>query len=410
MFRWAATIALGLLLSLGTGHAAELANPFFAMDTGTANGFAEAKIAMLKEVGYTGVDFSALASFGRSVEQLPEVLAAVDRHGLVLYAVYFTVEVDGRECPAEVRRAIELRGRSDAVIWAALSSARFAPGSAEGDAAAVATVRSMAELAGRAGLRVALYPHTGQYAERVADNVRIAQEVSLPNLGVTWNLCHWLKVESGQGFLTTATLALPYLMRVTVNGADAPKGDPGWDRLIQPLGAGKYDVYEFVSRLRDLGYRGPIGLQGYGIKDGDPSIACSADTQGDQAKGQTAMENCLQRAPDIDVVYTINEPAAAGAYRAIRAAGREKNVLIVSVDGGCAGVRNVRAGMLGATAQQYPLKMASLGVEAAVEYAKTGKKVSGTIDTGVTLITDKPMKGVDSRDTAFGLDGCWGNK
>ena len=158
-----------------------------------------------------------------------------------------------------------------------------------------------------------------------------------------------------------------------------------------------------VGKLRHDGF-----LQGYGIKDGDPSIVCSADTQGDQAKGQTAMENCLQRAPDINVVYTINEPAAAGAYRALRAAGRDKNVLIVSVDGGCAGVRNVKAGVIAATSQQYPLKMAVLGVEAAVEYAKTGKKAAGTVDTGVTLITDKPMKGVDSRDTAFGMDACWG--
>jgi fructose transport system substrate-binding protein len=158
-----------------------------------------------------------------------------------------------------------------------------------------------------------------------------------------------------------------------------------------------------VGRLRHDGF-----LRGYGITEGDRSIVCSADTQGDQAKGQTAMENCLQRAPDINVVYTINEPAAAGAYRALRAAGREKSVLIVSVDGGCAGVRNIKAGQLAATSQQYPLKMASLGVEAAVEYARSGKKLSGTIDTGVTLITDKPMKGVDSKDTAFGLDACWG--
>ena len=158
-----------------------------------------------------------------------------------------------------------------------------------------------------------------------------------------------------------------------------------------------------VGRLRHDGF-----LQGYGIKEGDPSIVCNADTQGDQAKGQTAMENCLQRAPDLNVVYTINEPAAAGAYRALRAAGREKSVLIVSVDGGCAGVRNVKAGQIAATSQQYPLKMASLGVEAAVEYARSGKKVSGTTDTGVTLITDRPMKGVDSKDTAFGLDACWG--
>jgi fructose transport system substrate-binding protein len=45
-----------------------------------------------------------------------------------------------------------------------------------------------------------------------------------------------------------------------------------------------------------------------------------------------------------------------------------------------------------------------------VEYARTGKRASGYIDTGVTLITDKPMAGVDSRDTTFGLDACWGTK
>ena len=158
-----------------------------------------------------------------------------------------------------------------------------------------------------------------------------------------------------------------------------------------------------VGQLRHDGF-----LRGFGVKEGDPSIVCSADTQGDQARGQTAMENCLQRAPDINVVYTINEPAAAGAHRALRAAGRASNVVLVSVDGGCAGVRNVKAGVIAATSQQYPMKMASLGVEAAVEYAKSGKKASGTVDTGVTLITDKPMKGVDSKDTAFGMDGCWG--
>ena len=135
-----------------------------------------------------------------------------------------------------------------------------------------------------------------------------------------------------------------------------------------------------------------------------------ADSYGDQTRGQTAMENCLQRAPDINVVYTINEPAAAGAHRALRAAGRAKDVLIVSVDGGCAGVQNVKSGLIAATSQQYPLKMAALGVNAAVDYATTGKKVSGTVDTGVTLITDRPMKGVDSRDTAFGMGACWGNK
>jgi fructose transport system substrate-binding protein len=160
-----------------------------------------------------------------------------------------------------------------------------------------------------------------------------------------------------------------------------------------------------VGKLRHDGF-----LKGFGVKEGDPSVVCSQNSDGDQAKGQTAMENCLQKSPDINLVYTINEPAAAGAYQALKAAGKEKNVMIVSVDGGCDGVRNVKAGVIAATSQQYPLKMAALGVAAGVDFAKTGKKVSGYTDTGVTLISDKPQAGVDSKDTKFGMDACWGKK
>lgn len=149
-------------------------------------------------------------------------------------------------------------------------------------------------------------------------------------------------------------------------------------------------------------------LKGFGIKEGDSSVVCSQDTGGDQAKGQTAMENCLQKAPGINVVYTINEPAALGAYTALKAKGREKDVLIVSVDGGCTGTRAVKDGKIAATSQQYPLKMAAEGVKAVVTYAKDGKKVSGYTDTGVTLITGKARNGVASKDTAYGLENCWG--
>jgi len=142
----------------------------------------------------------------------------------------------------------------------------------------------------------------------------------------------------------------------------------------------------------------------------DPAIACMADGYGDQAKGQTAMENCLQRAPDVNVVYTINEPEAAGAYNALKKAGKENNVIIVSVDGGCQGIKDVGAGRIAATSQQYPLKMAALGVEAGVEYARSGRKPSGYTDTGVTLIAAQPVPGVDSRDVATGTALCWGRK
>ncbi|MCG5218025.1 sugar ABC transporter substrate-binding protein [Streptosporangium sp. KLBMP 9127] len=158
-----------------------------------------------------------------------------------------------------------------------------------------------------------------------------------------------------------------------------------------------------VGKLRHDGF-----LKGFGVAEGDPSIVCSQDTSGDQAKGQTAMENCLQKAPDLNVVYTINEPAALGAYTALKAKGREKDVLIVSVDGGCTGTKAVQSGQIAATSQQYPLKMADQGVKAVVAYGKGGAKPSGYTDTGVTLITDKPVDGVEAEDTAFGLQNCWG--
>lgn len=141
-----------------------------------------------------------------------------------------------------------------------------------------------------------------------------------------------------------------------------------------------------------------------------PEVVCMADSYGSQTKGQTGMENCLQRDPDINVVYTINEPTAAGAYKALRAAGKEKGVVIVSVDGGCQGIHDVAAGEIAATAQQYPLKMAALGVNAGVAYLKTGRKPTGYTDTGVNLIAAKPMPGVDSKGVQFGMEQCFGNR
>ena len=169
-----------------------------------------------------------------------------------------------------------------------------------------------------------------------------------------------------------------------------------------------------VGAQRHNGFMSGFGLKANDAKSNElsstPETVCAADTDGNQAKGQTAMENCLQKDPGINIVYTINEPAAAGAYNALKKAGKERDVLIVSVDGGCEGVANVGKGVIAATSQQYPLKMAAMGVAAGVEYAKGGKKASGYVDTGVTLIAAKAVAGVDSKDVKTGTDLCWGNK
>jgi fructose transport system substrate-binding protein len=149
-------------------------------------------------------------------------------------------------------------------------------------------------------------------------------------------------------------------------------------------------------------------LQGFGIQDGDAAIVGRADAYGDQAKAQAAMENLLQAHPDVTVVYTINEPTARGAYAAIAARGKQGAILIGSIDGGCGGVADVKEGRLGATVMQFPKKMAEEGVDAVLEYARTGKRPVGFVDTGAVLITDRPQPGLAAENTAFGLASCWG--
>src|SRR4051794_13002613 len=170
-----------------------------------------------------------------------------------------------------------------------------------------------------------------------------------------------------------------------------------------------------VDYLRDQGF-----MKGFGIDiknpkkigdEDDPRIVGHDVTKGAEEGGRTAMENLLQKDPSINVVYTINEPAAAGAYEALKAAGKEKDVLVVSVDGGCPGVKNVKDGVIGATSQQYPLLMASRGLEAMVKFSKEKPKPPNppgldSFDPGAPLVPGKPVEGVPSISIEEGLKKC----
>lgn len=172
-----------------------------------------------------------------------------------------------------------------------------------------------------------------------------------------------------------------------------------------------------VDVLRNQGFMTGFGIDTVDVNiigdETDPRNVCHDVTNGNEQGGRAAMENCLQKDPTINVVYTINEPAAAGAYAALKSVGREADVTIVSVDGGCPGVKDVAAGIIGATSQQYPLLMASMGIEAIKKFVDTGEKPARTegldfFDTGAVLVTDKPVEGVESIDTKAGLEKCWG--
>ena len=197
--------------------------------------------------------------------------------------------------------------------------------------------------------------------------------------------------------------------------AKAQLGDKAASAKIAMLDINKDNIS--VDVLRDTGF-----LKGFGVDvpDGkvlgsekDARIVGHESTGANEEGGQKGMENLLAKDPTINVVYTINEPTAVGAFQALKKAGKDKGVLVVSVDGGCPGVKSVADGVIGATSQQYPLLMASKGIDAIAAFAKDGSKPKASdgltfFNTGVNLVTDKAADGVKSINTKEGLAKCWG--
>lgn len=260
-------VSLLWTIEAGSGETApaQLENPFFVFchDTHDAkNRDLAQQAAMVKELGFDGLGQLWL-------DNLPERLATLDDQGLKLFAVFVRASIDPNQPPYDPRlgEAVKLLEGRDVVLGLLIVGGK--PSDPAGDEQAGAVVREIADLAAGAGLRVALYPHTGDWLEKTSDAVRVARKVERPNVGVMFNLCHWLKADDVNRLDETLEDALPHLFVVTINGADPPPGD--WDRLIQPLGNGSFDVEGMLRTLYNLGYNGPIGLMCFGL-GGDAEV------------------------------------------------------------------------------------------------------------------------------------------
>lgn len=261
------TAAAHALLVFLSAVAVAAERPFFAMDTGTKDAThqtAEQQVALVKEIGFTGI-----GPIYNNPAGLREMLAATDQHGIRLFAEYVKLDLDAATpIGPDIRDTIaQLKGR-DAILWLFVVSGSRKPSDPAGDAVAVPLLREIAGMAETNGVRVALYPHTGFWVERVDDGTRLARAVDRPNLGTTFNLCHWLKVD-GQELEKRLEEAGRHLFVVTINGADAAGKD--WKTLIQPLDAGDFPVSRVLAQLDRMGYAGPVGLQHYGI-GGDAAV------------------------------------------------------------------------------------------------------------------------------------------
>ncbi|RLP09719.1 substrate-binding domain-containing protein [Propionibacterium australiense] len=166
-----------------------------------------------------------------------------------------------------------------------------------------------------------------------------------------------------------------------------------------------YDLTDKTSKSRHDGF-----LEGFGLTDDSPEIVAQRETSASVDGGQNALENMLQANKDINVVYAINEPMAQGGFAAAKAQGLAEDILFTAIDGSCSGVQAVRDGEIGATVAQFPTRMGQLAVEAILKYHREGVKPSGISNSGTVLITDSPVEGIESKDTAWGLENCWGEQ
>ncbi len=258
-----AVFALTVLGCLPLIATTKLSNPFFVFEDGLGPRTAplKARLAMVRRIGFDGVELEGAQNF-------PERLKTADQAKMKVFCLYVGVEVDNGQTVFEpgMEQAIRLlNGRQTMITLTVRGSGPDA------EERAVDAVRTVCDWAAQSGLRVALYPHCGMYVSRPEDALRIIYEVKRKNLGMSFNLCHWLMCDSESNLQSVLQEAMPHLFMVSINGADH---HGNWSRLIQPLGSGSYDVEGFLKTLISLGYRGPIGLQCYQIP-GNPQTNLS---------------------------------------------------------------------------------------------------------------------------------------
>ena len=275
-------LIFGILLISQVSYAQRkvVKNPFFVFNNGISDTSAyktpESQVTLAAKIGFDGVEKNRLNNF-------PEFYQAVQTNHLKLYTIYVEVNLDDEKTPVDPRleETFRMIKGTQAMPWLFITSKKYKPSSVEHDSLAVAIIQHVADMAQRYGLRVTLYHHVKFWLETVEHGISLAKQVNRPNVGITFNLAHYLATQfyAGQNpvenFPMWAAKAKSYLFAISVNGADfPPSGDdkgPIWNTLIKPLGEGKYDTYDYLKTFWDMGFQGPVGLQCYNIKEDKPT-------------------------------------------------------------------------------------------------------------------------------------------
>ncbi|MDX1283516.1 MAG: sugar phosphate isomerase/epimerase family protein [Draconibacterium sp.] len=250
--------------------AQEFNPPFFVFEDGLWNAKSDEPeywANLVKDVGFDGVELIGL-------DKLDVLLPELKKNNLQLFTLYIKIDIDKEEAydPRLMDYIKKLRDKG-LHLWIHVHSSKYSCSDPAGDTKCIEVVSELADYANKYGVKIAFYPHSNFWIEKVDDGIRLAEKIDKENVGVVFNLCHFLKKDEPQKLKQTLLSAKPHLFLVSINGAD---GEPethnmGWDRLIQPLGKGTYDVFNVLQILKNMGYNKPIGLQCYNIK-GEPEV------------------------------------------------------------------------------------------------------------------------------------------
>jgi sugar phosphate isomerase/epimerase len=248
------------------------AYPFYAMDTAFQRGglTAEQQLDLVKELGFDGIAWTETTP-----ESAAAVAASAEKRGLKMHAIYCQARVtpDGQltHGPQLEKLMTALKGRGT-IIWLHIGGKGPAFDALTGKEPLVTALRGLADVAAKNELRVAIYPHVGEWTARFGDATTLAKLVDHPRFGVTFNLCHCLAMGDEENIPKLLTEAKSVLTTVTINGADKGVKGGQWSRLIQTLDKGTYDPEIVVRTLRKIQFAGPVGFQGYGIAGDARSI------------------------------------------------------------------------------------------------------------------------------------------
>ncbi len=238
--------------------------PFFVFEDGLWNAKSETPAywaELVKNTGFDGLELIGL-------DKVDDIIPELKKNELKLFTLYIQIDLEKEE-PYDVRLKdyIKKLKNTGLHLWVHVHSEKYKPSDPAGDERCVQIVSELADFAANYDVRIAFYPHSDFWVEKIGDGVRLAEKIDKTNVGTVFNLCHFLKKDDKEKLKESIENAMPYLFLVSINGAD--NGDThqmGWDRLIQPLGRGDYDVLHVISLLKKMGYKNPVGLQCYNIK------------------------------------------------------------------------------------------------------------------------------------------------